>query len=174
MTSKESRLGFPTGVVAKSILKELYHDLTEHEVASVCVVLISHLMIEQRIDELLFKWMAQPIPFMGSDGDKEAKLHNQEVRDGVYENIKREGFARKLKLISPLARALWPREWQDIMKEMEAINQVRNKIFHSMDIKNIAFNKKLITTEDGIEEFYDNAQHILTYINDLIELITHD
>ena len=171
MEEKESRLGFEKGRVAKSLRKILYQDLTEHEVECITVILICHLMIEQKMNTLIYKWMAGPIPYMGkSDKEVEDKF-NEDVREDVYKNVGRLNFARKLDLIRPLAKALWAEDGKEILKEIVEINDLRNTLFHKLQIKEVTFRGILINTEDGIENLFEVAHHSLIHIDDLIELI---
>jgi len=55
MEEKESRLGFTKGIVAKSLRKILFKNLTDHEVECITVILICHLMVEQRMGKLLYE-----------------------------------------------------------------------------------------------------------------------
>jgi len=172
MASTNSALGFPKGIVAKSLRKVLYSGLTEHDVECISIILISHLMIENTINELLYNWMADSIPDMSSDTKEEARAHKKEVRKQVEGNIvKGLDFAKKVALIKPLATALWKKDGKDILKDIYEINDIRNDIFHRLKIKEVRFKGKLLTSEKGIETFVDTAQQRLLNIDALIELI---
>jgi hypothetical protein len=53
--NKESVLGYPIGKVAQSIRKIISPTLTSHHVNCIIVVLVSHLMIEERLNSLIIK-----------------------------------------------------------------------------------------------------------------------
>jgi hypothetical protein len=171
MKEDESKLGFKKGLVAKSLRKNLYGDLTDHEVECITVILICHLMIEVRINKLLYRWMSGPIPNMGKEDTEKEEQFNNDVREQVYKNVEGINFGRKINLIRPLAKALWDEDGKEIIDEISEINELRNKIFHKLKIKELTFKGKLISTEEGIEELFQVAQHKLIHIDDLIELI---
>lgn len=161
-----------TGTVSKSLRKVLHSELSDHDVECISIVLICHLMIENRINKLLYNWMADSIPYMGSTGDQDAVLHNESVKKQVENNIvKRLNFAKKVQLIEPLATALWREAGKGILNEIYEINNIRNDIFHNLKIKEVKFKGKLLTLEEGIEAFVDIAHQRLLTIDDLIELI---
>ncbi len=70
MSSKNYISDFPKGRVAKSLRQVLYPGLKEHDVECISVILISHLMIEQKINTVLFHWMSNSIPYMVATGIK--------------------------------------------------------------------------------------------------------
>lgn len=163
--------GLQKGIVAKSLRKVLHSDLTDHDVESIAIILICHLMIENRINKLLYNWYTDSIPYMGSAGDTEAVLHNENVRKQVEDNIVKLDFTKKVTLIKPLATALWKKEGDEILKEIYEVNNVRNDIFHYLKIKEVKFKGKLLTSEEGLEVFVDVTHQRLLNIDDLIELI---
>jgi hypothetical protein len=171
MNSNDYISDFPKGKVAKLLRKELYPDLNEHDVECISIVLICHLMIEQKMNELLYNWMVNSIPYMGSDGDQGAALHNESVRTQVEDNIRNLNFTKKVALIKPLATALWKKDGKAVLDEIYAINNIRNDIFHFLKIKEVRFKGKLLTSEEGIEFFANTVHHRLLNIDDLMELI---
>ena len=171
MSSKNYISDFPKGRVAKSLRQVLYPGLKEHDVECISVILISHLMIEQKINTVLFQWMSNSIPYMGSDGDQDAVVHNKTVKTQVEDNIVKLDFAKKLALIKPLATALWKKDGKEILKDIYKINDIRNDIFHFLKIKEVKFKGKSLTSEEGIESFVNVAQQRLLNIGDLLEFI---
>ena len=169
--AEESKLGFEKGAVAKSLRKILFRDLTDQEVESISVVLICHLMIEERLNRLIYKWMSKPIPLMGREDKQKETILNDGVREDVYKNIEGLNFTRKVSLIRPLAKALWDEDGKEIVDEILEINTVRNRLFHKLMIKDLKFKDQFISTEDGLETFVEVAQRKLIHIDDLIELI---
>ena len=75
--SDKTESGFPIGTVAQTLRKILYPALTEHQVEAIMVLLMSHLLIEQKINHVLYDWLKQDAPcppekapnFPGSIGD---------------------------------------------------------------------------------------------------------
>lgn len=171
MDSESSKFGLSKGMVAKSLRKVLHSDLNDHDVETVSIILICHLMIENRINKLLYNWMSVPIPEMGSRGDHDAVLHNENVRKQVEDNIVKLDFTKKVAMIKPLASALWKKEGEGILKEFYEVNNIRNEIFHYLKIKEVKFKGKLLSSEDGLETFVDVTHQRLLNIDDLIELI---
>jgi len=172
MKSTNSEFGFSEGTFAKSLRKVLHPGLTEHDVECISIILISHLMIENTINKLLYKWMADNIPDMSSNTKEEAEAHKREVRKQVEDNIVNGlDFAKKVTLIKPLATALWKKEGKDILKDIYEINDIRKDIVHRLKIKDVIYKGKLLTSKEGIESFVEAAQQRLLNIDHLIELI---
>jgi hypothetical protein len=154
--------GYPIGKVAKTIRRELYPDLTEHEVEVISIVLLLHLIIENKINRLLHKCV----------GSIDRKFLNDDLLDELkWEMIEEMSFSRKLRLIKPLANKLWRKDHKSILKDFDKINNIRNDIFHRMKIKEVDIDGILLNSEAGIEKFV-NLAHLRTLnIDDLEELI---
>jgi CheY-like chemotaxis protein len=60
--SDKTESGFPIGKVAQTLRKILYPALTEHQVEAIMVLLMSHLLIEQKINHVLYDWLKQDAP----------------------------------------------------------------------------------------------------------------
>lgn len=54
--------GVPKGSVAKKLRTILYPNLTEHEVEAIVVCLMAHLLIEENLNALLYRWLKQDAP----------------------------------------------------------------------------------------------------------------
>jgi len=162
MINDKTTSGYPIGRVANSIRKELYPDLTSHEVEAITIILLYHLIIENKINTLLYKCM----------GKIESNLLNDdllnEVKGKVIEEIT---FSKKIKLIKPLAQKLWGKEHASILSDFYKVNDIRNNIFHRMKIKEVSIDGKLLKTEEGIEYFIDLAHSRSMNIDDLAELV---
>ncbi|MFH1703635.1 MAG: hypothetical protein ABIB41_09460 [Nitrospirota bacterium] len=171
MDSNNSTFGLQKGIVAKSLRKVLHSDLTDHDVEGISIILICHLMIENRINKLLYNWLTDSIPYMGSKGDKDAVIHNKKVRKQAEDNIVKLDFVKKVALIKPLATALWKKDGEEILKEIYEVNNIRNDIFHHLKIKEAKFKGKLLSSEKGLKFFVDVTHQRLLNIDDLIELI---
>ncbi len=88
----ESYLGFPTGKVAQSIRKIISPSLSKHDVESITIVLVSHLMIEERINGLIIKWLTDHLPKMGSMNKKGVPV-NDVAREEIEEYVKKMDFS---------------------------------------------------------------------------------
>ena len=166
----KSILGFPSGKVAQSIRSVIYRDLSNHDVECITVVLVSHLMIEARINDLIYLWLAKNLPQMSSK-NKSGTSVNELARDILNKYIEKLEFSKKVELIKPLGVLLWSDDSKDIFGDIYKINDARISIVHRMDISNIKFGNKSLNTEVGLEHFFDLAQQRLLNISDLIELI---
>ena len=166
----ESSLGFPTGRVAQSIRKIISPSLTNHDVECITVVLVSHLMIEERINSLLVKWLAKPLPQMGRKNKHRISVNNI-AKEELNKYFDKLDFVKKLSLIKPLGTLLWGDDSEDIFNDIFKINDARIKIAHHLDIKNIKIDNLSLATEKGLEHFLDLAQQRLLNISDLIELM---
>jgi hypothetical protein len=160
------------GRMARSILKEIYSDLDDLDVSAISMVLVCHLMIEERLNDLLFYWMFKSIPQMGSIENPGDVLNNEKARNQLEENIINFGFAKKVELIKPLATTLWREDGQEKLDEISEINKTRNAIFNRINIKERKFKNILLSTEEGIKLFHETSDRVMKYIDDLIELIS--
>jgi len=168
--NKESSLGFPIGKVAQAIRKIISPTLTNHHVECISVVLVSHLMIEERLNSLIIKWLANKLPKM-STKNKQGVPVNDVARNELVTYVDKLDFVKKLTLIKPLGTLLWGDESKDIFKDFYKINQARVDIAHRLDIKSIKIDNKSLATEAGVERFLSLAQQRLRNVDDLIELI---
>lgn len=167
---EESSLGFPIGRVAQSIRKVIGPSLSNHDVECITVVLVSHLMIEERINSLIVKWLTNHLPEMSSKNRHGVSV-NDVARDEIVKDVDKLDFAKKLNFIKPLGTLLWGDDSKNIFKDFFKINNARVEIAHRLDIKNIRISNKSLDTEAGIERFLDLAQQRLLNVSDLIEFI---
>jgi len=166
----ESYLGFPNGKVAQSIRKIISPSLSKHDVEAITIVLVSHLMIEEKINELIIKWLTIHLPKMGSKNKKGVPI-NDAAHEEIEEYVKKMDFSKKLKFIKPLGTLLWSDDSKDIFNDFYKINNARVEIAHRLDLTKIKFGNHSLATEAGIEKFLDLAQHRLLNVSDLVELI---
>ena len=166
----ESILGFPSGKVAQSIRSVIHRDLSSHDVECITVVLVSHLMIEKRISDLIYNWLTKNLPQMSSKS-KSGTSVNDLAKDTLNKYIEKLDFSKKVELIKPLGILLWSDDSKDIFADIYKINNARVDIVHRMDISTIKFKSKSLNTEDGLEHFFDLAQQRLLNISELMELI---
>ncbi|MGD9161757.1 MAG: hypothetical protein PVG39_25325 [Desulfobacteraceae bacterium] len=166
----ESYLGFPPGKVAQSIRNIISPSLSKHDVEVITIVLVSHLMIEERINELIVKWLTIHLPKMGNETKKGIPV-NDVAHEEIEEYVNKLDFSKKLKLIKPLGTLLWSDDSKDIFNDFYKINNARVEIAHRLDLTKIKFGNRLLSTEAGIEKFLDLAQQRLLNVSDLLELI---
>jgi hypothetical protein len=166
---KETLSGFPVGRVAQTIRKIISPTFSNHDVECVTVILVSHLMIEERINSLIIKWLTDHLPKMG--GKKHRKPVNDVAHDELVSFIDKLDFSKKLSLIKPLGTLLWGDDSEAIFKDFHKINSARVEIAHRLGIKAIKIDNLSLGTEAGIEKFLDLAQQRLMNVSDLIELV---
>jgi hypothetical protein len=165
MKNQQTIAGYPIGKVAKMLRRELYSGMTDHEVEAVSVVLIYHLIIEGKLNKLLYK----------CTGEVDLKLLNKKLLEEIkWRLIESISFSKKMELIRPLAKKLWPKEYKKIINDFSTINEIRNRIFHRLEIKTIEIKDKLLSSEEGIFAFVDFAHQRSINIDDLLELAELD
>ena len=167
---EKSLLGFQIGRVAQTIRTIISPGLSNHDVECITVILVSHLMIEERINSLIIKWLTNHLPEMGSK-NKHGVPVNDVAREELVKYIDKLDFVKKLTLIKPLGTLLWGDDSKDIFNDIYKINNARIEIAHRLDIESIKINNQSLSTEAGVERFLDLAQQRLLNISDLIELI---
>lgn len=168
--NEETVSGFPVGMVAQTIRKIISPTFSNHDVECVTVVLVSHLMIEERMNNLIIKWLTKHLPEM-STKNRHGVPVNDAAKDEIVKYIDKLDFAKKLSLIKPLGTLLWGDDSEDIFKDFYKINNVRVEIAHRLDIKKIYIENLSLDTEAGVEKFLDLSQQRLLNVSDLIELI---
>jgi len=166
----ESSLGFPVGKVAKSLRGIIHRGLSDHDVECITVVLVSHMMIEDRMNNLIYKWMTKCLPKISCE-TKDGKSVNEVAEELILSCISKLEFTKKVDFIKPLGVLLWTDDAEGIFKDIYKINNVRVEVVHRLDVIKIKFKGKSINTEDGLEAFFELAQQRLTNISDLIELV---
>jgi hypothetical protein len=168
--NEDSALGFPIGRVAHTIRRIISPSLSNHDVECITVVLVSHLMIEQRINALIIVWLTKHLPKMSSKNKRSVPV-NDVAEDELLKYIRKLDFVKKLELIKPLGTLLWGDDSGEIFKDIYKINNARIEIAHRLDIKGIKFDNQSLATEAGVERFLNLAQQRLLNVSDLIELI---
>lgn len=153
--------GFPKGNVAKTLRKILYPDLNDSEVEAVVVCLLSHLLIEDKINTLLYRWLKYDAP-KPAEPDKIKK-----VEDDLWKNIVKMDFAKKYSLLEPFFTAEFPKEAKNIWE----INDLRNNIFHGKTIKNAKFEGQSISDEKTVERIFLCAQFTSQQLDKFDELL---
>jgi hypothetical protein len=153
--------------VAKTLRNLLYEDLSNHDVEAIVVCLLSHLLVEDRISDLLYKWLVSDLPSKGEDSKETTEANLRKVKSEMWKSITKIQFAQKFLIIEPVFTHWFPKEAGDIWK----LNDLRTSIFHGKSIKDVEFKGKSIGTEEGIEEVYLTAQYITMRFDELAELI---
>ena len=153
--------GFPKGNVAQTLRKILYPRLSDHEVEAIVVCLMSHLLVEDKINRLLYGWMKQDAP-----GWKESETVSKAETE-LRKNIINIDFAKKYSLVKPFFAIHFPQEAANIWK----INDMRNDIFHGRAIEDAKFNGRPISEERTVEEIFLAAQGISMRLDKFAEMI---
>ena len=166
----ESFLGFPVGKIAQSIRKVISPQFSNHDVESITIILVSHLMIERKINELLLKWMAGHFPKMSIKIKKNIPVNNLAIIE-LEKVINKLDFVKKLNLIKPLGILLWGDDSEDIFKDFYKINDIRVEVAHRLNFEKIKIKNLSNSSEEGVEQFLNLAQQRLLNISDLMELI---
>jgi hypothetical protein len=163
----ETDWGFPKGRVAKTLRTLLYKDLSDHDVEAIVVCLISHLLVEDHINSLLYSWLLYDLPWKQEDSNEETETGLKKMKDAIWKSITKLQFAQKYQVIESVFTYWFPKEASEIWK----LNELRNDIFHGKGIKDVIFKGKSISTEEGIEDVYMTAQSISMRFYELEELL---
>ena len=162
MMTDSTDWGFPKGRVARTLRSILDPDLTQHEVEAVVVCLMAHLLIENRINEVLYRWLKRDTP-APKDAEQAAK-----AADALRKSIVKTDFARKYSLVEPFFAAHFPAEAADSWK----INDLRNDIFHGRRaIRDAKFKGQPISEEQTVEAIFLAAQFVSMRLSNFEELI---
>jgi hypothetical protein len=148
-----------TGETARNLRKILYPNLDDSGVEAIIVCLLSQLLVEQAMNNLLYHWLKYepPIP-EGNNG----------IEDKLYKNITKMDFAKKYSLIEPFFAANFPSEAKDVWK----INNLRNDIFHGRALHDAKFKNGNISKGATINKVFETAQCISMQLDKLLECIS--
>lgn len=167
---EESLSDFPVGKIARTIREIISPSFSSHDVECITVVLVSHLMIEERINSLIITWLTNHLPET-SRKNKHGVSFNDVARNELVKYVDKLDFTKKLNLIKPLGTLLWGDDSEGIFKDFYKINMARVEIAHRLNIKSVQIDNQSLATEEGVERFLDLAQQRLLNLSDLIELI---
>lgn len=159
--SNKTDWGFPKGHVAKTLRKILYPDLTDHEVEAITVCLMAHLLIENRLNDLVYRWLRQDAPTPTKEQDA------TQAEDQLWKNIVNMDFAKKYSLIEPFFAAHFPKEGATPWK----INDLRNSVFHGRAIKDAKFEGQPISDETTVERIFLAVQFVSMQFDKFEEMI---
>lgn len=156
---KLTKWGFPKGKVPKTLRRILYPSLTDSEVDAIIVCLLCHLLIEEKINQVLYEWLSYDAPF--------PKYKEEKVKDGLWKQITALGFARKFDLIYPS----FSEHFKEEARHIREINKLRNTIVHGKAIKGAKFKGKAVASDKGIEEVFVSAQIAGERLDKFCELV---
>jgi hypothetical protein len=153
--------GFPKGPVAETLRKILAPDLTDHEVEAIVVCLVAHLLIESRLNNLLYGWLSQDAPRPPTD-DQVSR-----AEDNLWKNIVKIDFAKKYSLIEPFVAPNFREEAATIWK----LNDLRNDLFHGRALRDAKFAGQPFSDETTVENLFLAAQTASMQLRKFEELI---
>ena len=142
--------GVPTGSVAKKLRTILYPGLTDHQVETIVVCLMAHLLIEQKLNGLLYRWLIQNVPSLAEREDP------SKAEEALWEKIVGKGFSKKFLPVATFFDECFPEEKKTIWK----INELRNHIFHGRSIEEAQFEGQPISEERTVERIFLAAQDV--------------
>lgn len=153
--------GFPKGNVAQTLRKILDPGLTDHEVEAIVVCLMAHLLIESRLNGLLYRWLKRDAPTPNEPGLA------SKSDDALWKNIARIDFAKKYSLVEPFFAAHFPDEASHPWR----INDLRNDIFHGRAVSDAEFEGHPISEEQTVERIFLAAQFVSMQLDKFDELV---
>jgi hypothetical protein len=152
--------GFPKGRVAQTLRKILYPDLTDHQVEAIVVCLLVHLLIEGRLNGLLYRWLKQDSP-KPTEPERAS-----EADDALWKSISKLSFLTKYSLVEPFFRVHSPNEAPNVRK----INTLRNDVVHGRASEAL-FDGRSIFEEKTVEDIFLAAQFISMELAEFEEMI---
>jgi hypothetical protein len=162
MTTDSTEWGFPKGRVAKTLRTILDPLLNEHQVEAVVVCLMAHLLVETRINEVLYRWLKRDAP-APNDPNKATK-----TADALWKAIVKMDFAKKYSLVAPSFAAHFPDEAADVWK----INELRNEIFHGRHaVQDAKFKGQPLADEQAVEALFIAAQLVSMQLDKFDEFV---
>lgn len=153
--------GFPKGLVAQTIRKILSPQLTDHEVEAIVVCLLAHLLVEYKLNRVLYQWLRQDAPVSSKD-EGAAK-----AEDELLEHIVKMDFVKKWKFVKPFFEIRFPRD----AKQPWKLNDLRNHIFHGRPIKDAKFYDQPISDEKTVENILLTAQRLSENFDKFEEMV---
>lgn len=168
----KSPLGFPTGRVAATLRAILHRALRPEDIEVITVVLLGHLLVEDRLSTCLFDLLLAHMPRKGPIGDAETQINKaaaatERMEQELWDQVQRTNFTSKLRYLQPCFRVWYP----DLPGKLDEINRVRNGVIHRLGREPLDFDGVLIWTEEGIERYFvatQNAGHVLDDFREMI------
>jgi hypothetical protein len=162
MTTDSTEWGFPKGRVAKTLRTVLDPLLNEHQGEAVVVCLMAHLLVETRINEVLYRWLKRDAP------EPNDPKQTPKTADALWNAIVRMDFAKKYSLVDPFFSAHFPAEASDVWK----INDLRNEIFHGRRaVQDATFKGQPLADEKAVESLFIGAQLVSMQLDKFDELV---
>jgi len=123
---------------------------------------MAHLLVENRINEVLYRWLKRDAP---APNDPEQAF---KVTAPLWNSIVKIDFAKKYSLVEPLFAAHFPAE----ASEPWRINDLRNEIFHGRRaIQEAKFKGQPISEEQTVESIFLAAQFVSMQLDKFDELV---
>jgi len=148
--SEELKKGLSKKQIAKGLRQILYPDMDDADVENISICLLCHLLIENRINGILYRWLKYDLPF--SD-----KMNEKKIKDELLGKIINMNFATKYSIIYPSFSAWFKKDSETVWK----INDLRNDIFHGRALKDAKFEKKSINAKGIISKLFISAQEVV-------------
>lgn len=151
----------PKGSVAKKLPILLYPELKDHEIESIIVCLMAHLLIEENLNGFLYRWLKRDAPLFTEEEEK------SKFGTDLWKEILKMDFAKKYSLVEPFFRARFPKEASKAWK----INTLRKEIVHGKPIKDARYEGKEVSEESTIEAIFLAAQSVTRSFDKFEEML---
>lgn len=159
--SKELKKGLSNKEIAKGLRQILHPALDDNDVENISICLLCHLLIEKRINGILYRWLSYDLPFKN-------KMDEKRIKDDLLGKITKMTFMNKYEIIRPSFSA-WFKESADAISE---INKLRNDFFHGkVPFKEARFKGHSINSRGAIERLFISAQDAATRLDEFDELL---
>jgi len=158
--SKEFESSLSKREIAKKLRQILHPSIDDCDVENISICLLCHLLIENRFNDIICRWLIYDLPF--KDGMNEGK-----IKGGLPKKIVEMNFSTKYKIIEPIF-SVWFKEPAETIWE---ITSLRNDIFHGRSLKNAEFKGKSINSEGVIANLFTSAQEVVSYLDMFDELL---
>lgn len=158
---EKTELGFPTNAVHRILRSILSPTLTDGEADAIVICLLSHLLVEDRINEVIFEWLSYDLPFTDPKSDKQ--------RRELLNTIQKLSFSSKYDLIYPVFSELFPAE----AKFVWALNKLRVEIFHGRNTCPVLFEGTSLADPSAVEKLFEKSQAASFQLKRFQELVDH-
>jgi hypothetical protein len=125
-------------------------------------LLISHLLIEKRINGVLYRWLRQDAPSPPGEPQKVSQAENK-----LWDTIARMTFNQKFSLLKPFFGI----DFEKAVRSAPRINELRDTVFQGREIDNAKFAGKSIPEETTIERIFLEAQEVIMNLDKFDEMI---
>lgn len=159
--AEKTAWGFPKGQVAPTLRKILSPQLTDHEVEAIVVCLLAHLLVEYKLNRVLYQWLRQDAPISSKEEGA------TKAEDELLEHIIKMDFVKKWKFVEPFFEIRFPND----AKQPWKLNDLRNDIFHGRSIKDAQFSGQPISDENTVENIFLAAQRLSEIFDKFEEMV---